>query len=108
MRRATIVAVMAIALTVAISAISFVDEAGWRDGGGSAMAIREVVGLPSIAIGTNYEGTRNPLLEMYVRPLYDIPGGYDYAVPSSFIGTPLGIPEYRETIPEFNITIRKG
>jgi hypothetical protein len=66
--------------------------------------LRRTVGLPSIAIGTNYEGTRNPLTELYVRSLYDIPGGYDYVVSSSFIGTPLVLDFYRELIPGFNLT----
>ncbi len=79
--------------------------------GGPALSLddehlRGAVGLPSIAIGTNYEGTRNPLTEVYVRSLYDIPGGYDYVVSSSFIGTPMTLGFYRELVPGFNLTVQ--
>ncbi|MEM4706146.1 MAG: hypothetical protein QXW27_01225, partial [Candidatus Methanomethylicaceae archaeon] len=70
--------------------------------------LRKTIGLPSIAIGTNYEGTRNPLLDVFVRSLYDIPGGHDYVVASSFIDTPLKLREFFERIPGFNISVKKG
>lgn len=96
---------MAVAFTVAVIGIAL-------SGAGSSTPppddgnLRKVIGLPSIAIGTNYEGTRNPLTELYVRSLYDVPGGYDYVVASSFIGTPLNLGFYRQLVSGFNYTVQ--
>ncbi|MDI9644408.1 MAG: hypothetical protein QFX35_04215 [Candidatus Verstraetearchaeota archaeon] len=94
-------------LTASVLAISIHSEAEWH-GRDYDRALRQVVALPSIAVGTNYEGTRNPLIEVFVRPLYDIPGGYDYVLASSFIDTPMRIGEFRDTVPGFNYTAIKG
>ncbi len=99
--------IFALVFTIALIAVSVHSEIQWS-GREYDRALRESVGLPSIAIGTNYEGTRNPLIEIFVRSLYDIPGGYDYVVSSSFIDTPLKLKEFRESIPGFNFTAIKG
>lgn len=107
MRRILILPILAMAFTSSILAVSLYSESMW-----SSMhydsALRRIVALPSIAIGTNYEGTRNPMIEVFVRSLYDVPGGYDYIVSSSFIDTPIWTDEFRETIPGFNYTAVKG
>ncbi len=69
--------------------------------------IRAIIGLPSIALGTKYGATRNPLLELYCTSLYDLPGGYCYIMSASFIDTPLRDPVYFRTVPEFNMTAFK-
>ncbi len=67
--------------------------------------IRRIVGLPSITAGGNYKATRNPLLELFCTPLYDMPNGHDYIYPATgYINTPLRDPEYFKTVPEFNMT----
>ncbi|MEN3035554.1 MAG: hypothetical protein ABC537_04550 [Candidatus Methanosuratincola sp.] len=107
MRKVLLLPVLAIVLTAALVSVSVYSEHQWsmRE---YDRALREVVALPSIAIGTNYEGTRNPLIEVFVRSLYDVPGGYDYIVSSSFIDTPTRLRDFRETIPGFNFTAVKG
>lgn len=107
MRRMIVLPLFAIIFTAALISVGLYSEVQWS-GREHDRAIREVLGFPSIAIGTNYEGTRNPLLEVFVRSLYDVPGGYDYIVSSSFIDTPMRLREYREHIPGFNFTAVKG
>ncbi|MCX8182419.1 MAG: hypothetical protein N3D12_04815 [Candidatus Methanomethyliaceae archaeon] len=107
MRKIYLMPIMAIILTCTVMVICVTNQASWQNRE-YYNDLRYAIGLPSIAIGTNYEGTRNPLLEVFVRSLYDIPGGYDYVVPSSFIDTPLKLKEYYESVPGFNITIRRS
>lgn len=105
MKWTSLIPILAVVLTAAVIGIALFGASNLvpsQDDGN----LRRVVGLPSIAIGTNYEGTRNPLTELYVRSLYDIPGGYDYVVSSSFIGTPLVLDFYRELVPGFNLTMQ--
>ena len=70
--------------------------------------VRKTIGLPSIAIGTNYGATRNPLLEVYCTALYDMPGGYCYIFIASFVGWPMQDPEYFKTVPGFNLKAMRG
>jgi hypothetical protein len=107
MKRIVLVPVLAIVFTASLLAVCAQSELGWASRTYDNK-LREVIGLPSIAIGTNYEGTRNPLLEIFVRSLYDVPGGHDYVVTSSFIDTPMREGYYRERVPGFNMTIEKG
>ncbi|MGQ9759008.1 MAG: hypothetical protein ACUVQ5_00315 [Candidatus Methanomethylicaceae archaeon] len=107
MKKVNILPIMAVFFTLALMITCVSNQMLWQTREYHT-ELREIIGLPSIAIGTNYEGTRNPLLEVFVRPLYDVPGGYDYVVPSSFIDTPLKLKEYHESIPGFNLTIRRG
>lgn len=103
MKWANLLPILAVTFTAAVIGIAL-SGAGNPSLEADDGNLRSVVGLPSIAIGTNYEGTRNPLTELYVRSLYDVPGGYDYVVPSSFIGTPLVLDFYRQLVPGFNLT----
>ena len=67
--------------------------------------LRAIIGLPSIAMGVDYEGTRNPLLEIGIRSLFDIPNGHDYFLTTTFLGNPLWDEGYRASIRELNSTI---
>jgi hypothetical protein len=106
-KKILMIPVLAIAMTVILLAISVKSEADWQSKSYD-IALRETIGLPSIAIGTNYEGTRNPLVEVFVRALYDVPGGHDYVVSSSFIDTPMWQGFYRSITPGFNMTMIRG
>lgn len=107
MRRIVVLPVLAIAFTAALISVAAYSESQWSKREYDK-SLREILAFPSIAIGTNYEGTRNPLVEVFVRSLYDVPGGYDYIVSSSFIDTPTRLMEFRERIPGFNFTAVKG
>lgn len=107
MKRIVLMPVLAVILTVALIAVCVQSELGWASRTYDN-DLRETIGLPSIAVGTNYEGTRNPLLEIFVRSLYDVPGGHDYVVTSSFIDTPMRVGFFRENVPGFNMTMEKG
>jgi hypothetical protein len=106
MKRIVLVPVLAVVFTASLLALCASSEAGWASATYDA-ELRQAIGLPSIAVGTNYEGTRNPLLEIFVRSLYDVPGGHDYVVTSSFIDTPMREGYYREKVPGFNMTMEK-
>lgn len=107
MKRMSLLPILALAFTAAVIWIAVFSASGPGLGTDDGN-LRRAIGLPSIAIGTNYEGTRNPLTELYVRSLYDVPGGYDYVVSSSFIGTPLELDFYRQIVPGFNLTMQAG
>ncbi|MCQ5376824.1 MAG: hypothetical protein NO516_02105 [Candidatus Methanomethylicia archaeon] len=107
MKRIIVLPILALVFTASLMALCAYSEMGWGNRTYDS-ALRETIGLPSIAVGTNYEGTRNPLLEIFVRSLYDVPGGHDYVVSSSFIDTPMRLGFYRESVPGFNMTMRKG
>ncbi len=107
MRRIVVLPALAIVFTAALMSLAAYSESQWSNHEYDKN-LREILGFPSIAIGTNYEGTRNPLLEVFVRSLYDIPGGYDYIVSSSFIDTPMRLVDFRERTPGFNFTAVKG
>jgi hypothetical protein len=107
MKRIVLLPILAIVFTASLISLCALSELGWASRTYDS-TLRETIGLPSIAVGTNYEGTRNPLLEIFVRSLYDVPGGYDYVVTSSFIDTPMRQGYFRENVPGFNMTIEKG
>ncbi|MCS7098265.1 MAG: hypothetical protein NZ922_04740 [Candidatus Methanomethyliaceae archaeon] len=107
MKKVDFIPIMALISTILLIAFTILNQISWERHE-YYYELRRSIGIPSIAIGTNYEGTRNPLLDIFVRSLYDVPGGYDYVVASSFIDTPLKLREFFERIPEFNISIRKG
>lgn len=107
MKRIAMIPILAVVFTAALISVCFLNEAEWSNRTYDS-GLRGAIGLPSIAIGTNYEGTRNPLLEIFVRSLYDVPGGHDYVVASSFIETPIFQEYFREGIPGFNMTWEKG
>lgn len=95
---------MMLALVVAeVSAIGYIAYAQQAPGGGASL-LRQVVGLPSIAAGVDYEGTRNPLLEIGIRSQYDVPNAHDYSLTTGFFGSPMLEDEYRAGIREYNFT----
>lgn len=106
MKRVDVFPVMALTSTILLLVICIMNQISWENRE-FYYDLRRSIGFPAIAIGTNYEGTRNPLLDIFVRSLYDIPGGHDYVVASSFIDTPLKLKEFFERIPNFNMSIRK-
>jgi hypothetical protein len=61
-------------LFVVFSCIS--SELAWLTKVNSSEPIREIVGLPSIAVGNLNPAVRNPGLEFLCTGLYDSPGGY--------------------------------
>ncbi|MGC8936632.1 MAG: hypothetical protein ACP5KV_04625 [Candidatus Methanomethylicaceae archaeon] len=106
MKKIYLLPLMTITFTALVLILCVTNQASWQTRE-YYKDLRATIGLPSIAIGTNYEGTRNPLIEVFVRSLYDIPGGYDYVVPSSFIDTPLKLKEYHDSVPGFNLIVRR-
>ncbi|MDH5806977.1 MAG: hypothetical protein QXW62_00150 [Candidatus Methanomethylicaceae archaeon] len=107
MKKVDIFPIIALISTILLLILCIINQISWENKE-YYYDLRRTIGLPSIAIGTNYEGTRNPLLDVFVRSLYDIPGGHDYVVASSFIDTPLKLREFFERIPGFNISVKKG
>ena len=51
-------------------------ELNWLNKEISSDPVREIVGLPSIAVGNLNPAARNPGLEILCTGLYDSPGGY--------------------------------
>ncbi|GEM_PF-894613 len=92
--------VLVFAELLAVGYIAYAQQAP----GGEASVLRRVVGLPSIAAGVDYEGTRNPLLEIGIRSQYDVPNAHDYSLTTSFFGSPMLVDAYREGIREYNFT----
>ncbi|MEM2743196.1 MAG: hypothetical protein QXF54_04275 [Candidatus Methanomethylicaceae archaeon] len=107
MKKVDIFPIIAFISTILLLILCIINQISWENKE-YYYDLRRTIGLPSIAIGINYEGTRNPLLDVFVRSLYDIPGGHDYVVASSFIDTPLKLREFFERIPGFNISVKKG
>jgi hypothetical protein len=67
-----------------------VSEISWSQGSNSD-SLRQLVGLPSFAVGNLSPSARNPGLEFMCPALYDSPGGYCYYFTS-------GIPPINLTI----------
>ncbi|HSQ48679.1 MAG TPA: hypothetical protein VLL96_03235 [Candidatus Deferrimicrobiaceae bacterium] len=61
-------------LFVVISCI--LSELDWLNKESTPDQIREIVGLPSIAVGNLNPAARNPGLEILCTGLFDSPGGY--------------------------------
>jgi hypothetical protein len=55
---------------------SALSEISWSIKESSPSALRQVVGLPSVAIGNLNPSARNPGVELLCTGLYDVPGGY--------------------------------
>ena len=51
-------------------------EISWSMKENAPNALRQVVGLPSVAVGNLNPSARNPGLEFLCTGLYDVPGGY--------------------------------
>jgi hypothetical protein len=65
----------ALALLVFVMSSSMYSEIAWTTKERSTEPIRQIVGLPSIAIGNLNPATRNPGLEIWCTSFYDLPGG---------------------------------
>jgi hypothetical protein len=109
-RKIDLLPLAALILTLMVFAFCFVNELNWvvLEQNPVRQTVREVIGLPSIALGTNYGATRNPLLEVYCTSLYDIPGGYCYIYIASFVGWPMQSPDFFKTVPGFNLTAMRS
>ncbi len=53
-----------------------VSEAYWSIKEDNPDPLRQVVGLPSVAVGNLNPSARNPGLELLCTGMYDVPGGY--------------------------------
>ncbi len=53
-----------------------VSEISWSSKENHTDSLRQVVGLPSIAVGNLSPSARNPGVEALCTGLYDVPGGY--------------------------------
>ena len=69
-------------LFLVVSLLAFVflscalSEISWLTKENSPNTLRQVVGLPSVAIGNLNPSARNPGVEILCTGLYDVPGGY--------------------------------
>ena len=75
MRTRTILILVAVLLTVVLASC-VVSEIAWLGKEDSPDPLRQLLGLPSIAVGNLSPAARNPGLEFFCTGLYDIPGGY--------------------------------
>jgi len=71
----TILILTALLLT-AVLALCAINEITWRSRERSQDPLRQVLGLPSVAIGNLSPAARNPGLELLCTGMYDTPGGY--------------------------------
>ena len=77
MKSRTILVVL-IALIAVVAVACAASEISWSTKTNSPDALRQTVGLPSIAIGNLNPSARNPGLEVLCTGLNDAPGGYCY------------------------------
>jgi hypothetical protein len=64
------------ALIALIAFSCLANELSWSSKEASPDPVREIVGLPSIAVGNLNPAARNPGLEVLCTAFYDTPGGY--------------------------------
>lgn len=74
--RGRIIALLIGILVFFISFSCITSELSWLDRERSPDPVRQIVGLPSIAVGNLSPAARNPGLEVLCTGLYDTPGGY--------------------------------
>ena len=77
MKIRTILLVMTV-LLIFVSISSLLSEMSWASKTESPDSLRQLVGLPSIAIGNLNPSARSAGLELFCTSLYDSPGGYCY------------------------------
>jgi hypothetical protein len=63
-------------LVLFVALASIASEISWSDKAEDSSSLRQLVGLPSVAIGNLNPSARNPGLEVFCTSLYDTPGGY--------------------------------
>lgn len=88
--KARIILLAMVGLLIFVFLSCAVSEISWSQGS-SSDSLRQLVGLPSFAVGNLNPSARNPGLELFCTALYDSPGGYCYYF------TP-GVPLYNLTI----------
>ena len=71
-----------------------VSEISWSTKENTPDSLRQIVGLPSVAVGNLNPSARNPGVELLCTGLYDVPGGYcnyfTIGVPSANFSNPTG------------------
>jgi hypothetical protein len=72
--KAVLIAVFA--LLAFVTGASILSEITWSIKQDSIDPLRQLVGLPSVAVGNLNPSARNPGLEILCTGLYDVPGGY--------------------------------
>jgi len=72
--RTMLIIVVLLPILVLVSCVF--NEMAWLDKEKSPDPLREVLGLPSIAVGNLNPAARNPGLELFCTGLSDTPGGY--------------------------------
>jgi hypothetical protein len=85
------------ALMVFVFLSSAVNQVSWANKENTQDKMRQIVGLPSIAIGNLNPSARNPGLELLCTGLLDVPGGYCFYFTN-------GVPFVNGTLSE-NITV---
>src|SRR5512135_1509062 len=63
-------------LLVFVAASTVASEISWSIKENNPDVLRQVVGLPSLAVGNLNPSARNPGVELLCTGLYDVPGGY--------------------------------
>ncbi len=75
MRTRTLLCLTAALLAVVLVS-TLLSEVFWSMKDNGADPLRQVVGLPSIAVGNLSPSARNPGVELLCTGFYDVPGGY--------------------------------
>lgn len=88
-----------VALLIFVSVSCIASEFSWSNRENTQDSARQLIGLPSVAVGNLNPSERNPGLELFCTSLLDSPGGYCY------YWAP-GVPYINVTIPG-NITVSK-
>ena len=68
--------IFAAVLLAAVFSSWFINEMAWLNREKEPDPLRQLMGLPSIAVGNLSPAARNPGLELFCTGLYDTPGGY--------------------------------
>ena len=76
--KAKLLVIVAIALLLFVISFSAYDEMRWAAKEDNPEPVRQLVGLPSIAVGNTNIAARNPGVEIWCTSFYDTPGGYCY------------------------------
>ena len=59
-----------------VTAFYFLNESAWSVKERESQFVRQIIGLPSIAVGNLSPAARVPGLENMCTAFYDVPGGY--------------------------------
>ncbi len=78
MKTTKIIFAVSAVLVIFVFTSCVVSEYSWSTKGNSSDSLRQLVGLPSVAVGNLNPAARNPGLEFLCTSLYDSPGGYCY------------------------------